>query len=69
MKGKLTQLQESFISYSVHLQCTSATHIVDKEDIIIRRREWDKGAFGEVHVKSMSRMSLSSRSISSEGKG
>jgi len=35
-KGKLTQLQESFISDSVHLQCTSATHVVDKDDIFIR---------------------------------
>jgi len=30
-EGDFTQLQESFIRNSVHLQCTSATHVVDKE--------------------------------------
>jgi hypothetical protein len=30
-KGDFTQLQEGFISDGVHFQCTSATHIIDKE--------------------------------------
>jgi hypothetical protein len=47
----LTQLQESFVSDGVHLQCTSAAHVVDKEDVIIRWGEWDKGAFRVVHVE------------------
>ena len=33
-KGKLTELQENFISDGVHLKCTGATHVVDKEAII-----------------------------------
>ena len=40
------------MSDGVHLQCTSTTHVVDKEDIIIRWGEWDKGAFRAIHVES-----------------
>ena len=35
-KGKLTKLQDNFISDGLHLQFTGATHVVDKEDIIGR---------------------------------
>jgi hypothetical protein len=51
-------LQEGFISDGVHLNCTSATRVADKEDIIIRWREWDKGAFRVVHVEDELKESL-----------
>jgi hypothetical protein len=46
-----TRLQESFVSDGVHLKCTSAAHVVDKEDVFIRWGEWDEGAFGIIHIE------------------
>ena len=45
-------MQKGFISDGAHRQRTSATHVVDKEDIIIKWGELDEGAFRVVHVEN-----------------